>query len=264
MQRAQGLEYEITGEGEPVLLIHGSHIAESFLPMTRESALAESYRLIRYHRRGFAGSERHAGAFSIGDQANDAIELLKHLGIERAHVVGHSYGAVTAIQVALSAPNAVHSLSLLEPPLMTPEASAEFVGRLGPAFEAYAAGDGARAVDLFMTIVGGADWRNEVSAVLPGGVEQAERDAATFFEVEMQALPNWIFDGEALSRLGKPVFFVIGGESGELFEGPRQLFEAAVPHAESAVLPGLNHSLQMRDPKLVAGAIADFLSRQPF
>ena len=264
MQRARGLEYEVTGEGEPVLLIHGSHIAESFLPLTRQAVLADRYRLIRYHRRGFAGSARHAGPFSIEDQAKDALGVLEQLGLECAHVVGHSYGAVTAIQVALSAPSAVHSLCLLEPPLMSAEVAAAFGEMLAPAVEAYGAGDGARAVDLFMTLVGGADWRNEVSAVLPGGVAQAERDAATFFEVELPALPSWTFDGESLSRLGKPVLFVIGAESGALFEAPRQLFEASVPQAEPAVLPGLNHSLQMQDPKLVADALADFLARQPF
>ena len=56
MLKAQGLEYEPHGEGEPVLLIHGSHVADSFLPLTREVVLADRYRLIRYHRRGFAGS----------------------------------------------------------------------------------------------------------------------------------------------------------------------------------------------------------------
>ncbi|MBW2416782.1 MAG: alpha/beta fold hydrolase, partial [Deltaproteobacteria bacterium] len=133
----------------------------------------------RYHRRGFAGSDRHAGPFSIEDQAQDAVNLLEHLGVERAHVVGHSYGGVTAIQVALSAPRIVHSLSLLEPPLMPPELMAAFAGMLAPAVEAYAAGDGARAVDQFMALVGGADWRSEVSALLPDSVSQAETDAAT-------------------------------------------------------------------------------------
>jgi len=91
-----------------------------------------------------------------------------------------------------------------------------------------------------------------------------ETDAATFFDVEMPALQSWSFDGDALRGLGRPVLFVIGGESGPMFEGPRQLFEAAVPKAETVVLPGLTHMLQMQDPKLVAGAIADFLGREPF
>ena len=44
MLKAQGLEYETHGEGEPVLLIHGSHVADSFLPLTREAVLADRYK----------------------------------------------------------------------------------------------------------------------------------------------------------------------------------------------------------------------------
>jgi len=115
-----------------------------------------------------------------------------------------------------------------------------------------------------MSIVCRPGWRTDVSKTVPGGPEQAVRDAATFFEVEFPALQQWAVDGESLSRIAQPVLFVIGSESGPLFEGPRQLFESSVPQTESALLPGLNHALQMQDPKLVAEAVAEFLAREPF
>ena len=49
------LEYEIKGSGEPVLLI-SPVVADGFLPFLSEPALADRYRLIRYHRRGWGGS----------------------------------------------------------------------------------------------------------------------------------------------------------------------------------------------------------------
>lgn len=49
------LEYEIPGSGEPVLLIHGSHICGSFVPLMDQHILTDDYALIGYHRRGFAG-----------------------------------------------------------------------------------------------------------------------------------------------------------------------------------------------------------------
>lgn len=84
------LEYESKGHGEPVLLIHGSHIARSFLELAAQPALTARYTLIRYHRRGHLGSTPPEGPVSIADQAGDARALLDHLGVERAHVVGHS------------------------------------------------------------------------------------------------------------------------------------------------------------------------------
>ena len=263
MLKARGLEYESYGKGEAVLLIHGSHVADAFLPLVRETALADRYHLIRYRRRGFAGSDPHSGPFSIEEQAQDALALLKHLGLERAHVVGHSYGGVTAVQLALDAPRFVHSLVLLEPPLMTAEGTADFFETAAPLREAYRSGDVRQAVDSFLGMVCGPDWRTEVAKTVPGGPEQAENDAATFFEVEFPALEKWVFDSERASRISQPVLFVVGSESGPLFEEPLRLFRASVPQTEEAFLPGLNHLLQMRNPRLVGEAIADFLARQP-
>lgn len=91
MDKIGGLEYDIGGNGEPVLLIHGSHVADAFLPLAKEPTIADAYRVIRYYRRGFAGSDRHSGPFGIEDQGRDALTLLHTLGVDCAHVVGHSY-----------------------------------------------------------------------------------------------------------------------------------------------------------------------------
>jgi pimeloyl-ACP methyl ester carboxylesterase len=92
MLKAQGLEFALHGEGEPVLLIHGSHVADALLPLTREAVLADRYRLVRYHRRGFASSDAPARPFSIAAQAHDALAPLQVLDVPCAHVIGHSYG----------------------------------------------------------------------------------------------------------------------------------------------------------------------------
>jgi pimeloyl-ACP methyl ester carboxylesterase len=69
MNRAQiggnALEYGVRGDGEPVVLVHGAHIADAFAPLLAELVLTERYRLIRYHRRGFAGSTHPDGPLSI-------------------------------------------------------------------------------------------------------------------------------------------------------------------------------------------------------
>jgi 3-oxoadipate enol-lactonase len=263
MREPHGLEYETSGDGEPVLLVHGSHVAGSFLPLAREPVLADRYRLIRYHRRGFAGSDRLSRPFGIAEQAQDALALLDHLAVDAAHVVGHSYGGLIAIQLAFDAPRAVRSLLVLEPPLLTPEASAAFSGQMAPLLEAYRRGDAQAAVDGFMSTVCGPDWQREASTAVPGAAEQAVRDAATFFEFELPALTQWSFDTERARRILQPALFVLGAESGPLFEAPRALFRGAVSQAEEAVLPGLNHLLHIRNPRLVAETVTEFLGRHP-
>jgi pimeloyl-ACP methyl ester carboxylesterase len=263
MQNAEGLEYDVHGEGEPVLLIHGSHVADAFLPLTTEPELADRYQLIRYHRRGFAGSSRHAGPFSIEQQARDALLPVRQLGLERLHIVGHSYGAVTAVQLALDAPHAVHSLTLLEPPLKTAADATAMSEMFAPLLELYRSGDSRGALEAFAGLALGSDWRAEVERTVPGGTEQADKDVSTFFEVEVPALLAWSLDEDAARRISKPALYIIGSESGPLFDGPKQRFLSCVPHTEEAVLPGLNHLLQMRDPCLVAASIAGFLGRHP-
>ncbi len=264
MRKAAGLEYEATGDGEAVLLIHGALIADALLPLTREAALADRYRLIRYRRRGHGGSDPHSGPFTFDQPAQDAQALLKELGVERAHVVGHSGGGAIAALLASEAPSLVHSLVLLEPALFPAEGASGILERAAPVFEAHRSGDDRRAVDLWLNFAEcGPDWRSEVANTVPGGAEQAEKDAATCFEIELPALGKWVFDAERASRISQPILYVSGGETGPLVGAITQHLQSLFPHAEAVVVPGVNHLMQMRDPKLVAAPIADFLSRHP-
>src|SRR5262245_27334918 len=94
---------ETVGPGEPVLFIHGTLIADAFRPLFGEPPL-EGYRLIHYHRRGYGGSERPTGPMGIRDQVADSLSVLSGLGVERAHIVGHSLGGAVALQLALESP----------------------------------------------------------------------------------------------------------------------------------------------------------------
>jgi pimeloyl-ACP methyl ester carboxylesterase len=109
------LEYDAQGSGDPLVLIHGSILADGFFPLLAEPRLASNHRMISYHRRGFAGSSRAQDPFTIAQQVTDGRALLRHLGVERAHIAGHSYGGAIALQWALDAPPEVHSLALFEP-----------------------------------------------------------------------------------------------------------------------------------------------------
>ena len=172
MQRAgvdgAELEFEVTGTGEPVLLIHGAWIAEAYAPLCAEPALNGRYRLVRYHRRGYAGSSPVRAPFSLAQQAADCRALLEHLGIERAHVVGHSSGGVIALRLALDAPEIVHSLVLLEPALLDVPSGALLAEAFGPALERYGAGDKEGAADNFLRWAIGPDYRAWLDRLIPG------------------------------------------------------------------------------------------------
>jgi len=259
------LQYEMAGSGEPLLLIHGSVIADAFLPLLAEPRLARNYRMISYHRRGYGGSSRATPPFPIEQQAADARALLRHLGVSHAHVVGHSYGGLIALELARDAPELVASLALLEPALvaLAPSGPA-FLEAVGAIRAMHQRGDRAGAIDAFLGGVLGPDYRAVLEARLPPGtLELAIADSDAVFDVELPALQQWSFGAADAQRLRPPVLAVVGDESEPIFHEIQALLKEWLPAARELRVPGANHALQYMNPRPVAEGLADFLARQP-
>jgi len=263
------IEYEVHGSGEPVLLIHGAHIADAFAPLMEQSAL-EDYQLIRYRRRGYAGSVPAQGPPEdfVRQAAADAAALLDHLDIERAHIAGHSSGGTISLQLAMDHPERVGSLMLLEPALMMVPSGEQFGEKLQPSFDYYEAGDPAAAVDSFLTVVAGDRWRELSPEAMPGAAEQARADAATFFELEAPGVMAWQMDEAGIDGFDRPVLYLWGGESGtvigveEAYREGRDLVKGWFPQTQEHYIEDINHALQMQDPQAVAEGMAEFLREQ--
>ena len=257
------LEYEVVGAGEPVLLID-MLLADCFLPLLSEPALADRYQLIRYHKRGWVGSTHTPAPVSIADHAADAAALLDHLGVRRAHIVGHSTGASIAAQVALDHPEAVHTLTLLEPTMLSVPSGEAFLEQAGPAFEAYASGDHAGAFAKFVSVASGLDWttcRALLEERVPGVVTQSIKDADTFFGIELASLADWAFGAEQAAAIHRPVLSVIGAETEPLWVEIAEFLRSSLPQVEECTIDGVGHLLQIQEPEPVARGIAEFLGR---
>jgi pimeloyl-ACP methyl ester carboxylesterase len=257
------LEYEVTGSGEPVLLI-SPVLADGFLPLLAEPALADRYQLIRYHKRGWVGSTHAPPPVSVADHAADAAALLDHLGLPRAHVAGHSSGAAVAVQLALGNPENVHTLLLLELSLLSVPSGEAFFEQARPAFEAYASGDHSRALAMFMTAVSGLEWsdcRALLEERIPGAVAQAAEDADTFFGVELPALTEWEFGPPQAAAIDRPVLSVLGSETEPLWVEVAEFLRSSLPQVEELTVDGVGHLLHIQRPEPVARGMAEFLGR---
>jgi pimeloyl-ACP methyl ester carboxylesterase len=257
------LEYEVRGAGEPVLLID-MLIADCFVPLLPEPALAHRYQLIRYHKRGWVGSTHTPPPVSIGEHAADAAALLEHLGVRRAHIAGHSTGASIGAQLALDHPEKVHTLTLLEPTLVSLPLGGAFLKAAGPVFEAYESGDHSGAFAMFVTAASGLDWegcRALLEERIPGVVTQSIKDADTFFGVELPALTEWTFGPEQAAAIRRPVLSVIGAETQPLWVEIAEFLRSSLPYVEECTIDGVGHLLHIQDPEPVARAMAEFLGR---
>jgi pimeloyl-ACP methyl ester carboxylesterase len=261
------LAYEVHGQGEPVLLMHCGFVAEAFAPLLSAASLSERYQLIDYHRRGYGASARATGPMTVAEQAADARALLQHLGLERAHVVGHSYGGVVALQLALDTPGAVHSLALLEPSIPAalgePEVAQAFMDGVGRAYGQFGAGDKAGAVDTWLTGAFGPGYREIADAALPGWFKQAVRDADVVFQVEAPNIQQWHFTPAEASRIRQPVLSAYHQEAWPGFRKTHELLLAWLPQTEAALLPVPRHLLQIMDPRAIADVLAGFFQRHP-
>jgi pimeloyl-ACP methyl ester carboxylesterase len=259
------LEYDVSGNGEPVVFIHGAFIADTFRTLAAEPSLSERYQLITYHRRGYAGSSRTPGPSSVAQQAADCWLLLRHLGVARAHVVGHSYGGCVALQIALDHPAEVGTLALLEPGLLVGASAQGYHEALQRGVRRYREVGAAIAVDEFLQ----ARWpgyRALLGTVLPGAFDQAVAAADTWFEQEVPGQLSWRFGEAEARRIAPPVLCVLGAESDALwsrFGETQRLLLAWLPDAAGVVLPGTTHFLQVQDPRGMAKALAAFFARHP-
>jgi len=256
------IRYEVRGDGggEPVVFVHASPFVEWYGPLLDQLA---GLTTLHFHRRP---PQLPAGGFAPLTVAADAATcagLLDHLGWGRAHVVGHSYGAIVALQLALDLPARVCTLMLLEPAARGVSASPATAAALEPVFAAYRDGDRERAIELFLGVVCGDGSRTELERMLPGASDTAIERADMFFQSEMPAVGGWRFGPADAARITAPVLNVRGTDSAPRFVESSDLVQTWFPHAEQLRLADTGHFLMLQRPEEVAKGFLDFLARHP-
>jgi pimeloyl-ACP methyl ester carboxylesterase len=184
-------------------------------------------------------------------------------------VVGHSSGALIALQLASDEPGLVQSLALVEPAPLGPfqvPAFAEVAQRfIGPAMAAFSRGDIASATENFMLGVCGTDYRQIIDHSL--GREayvDVLRESPFFFKDEIPACMQWQFGTADAAHVRRPILVVEGAEGRRLSRLSQQVTESALklfPEAEVSLVENTSHMLPLQDPGALGRIIADFARR---
>lgn len=109
------LHFQQFGEGPNLVMIHGMTGNLAIWHLEIVPALMSEYRLATYDLRGHGYSDVPPTGYTTADHASDLRQLLDALGIERAHIMGHSFGADVALHFAIAYPDRVDRLILIEP-----------------------------------------------------------------------------------------------------------------------------------------------------
>ncbi|MBW3584155.1 MAG: alpha/beta hydrolase, partial [Euryarchaeota archaeon] len=174
------LDVWVVGEGVPVVLIHGAFFGSLLKPLAEQVAAQEGYQAIWYRRRGYNGKPTAPAPVPV--QAQDVVKILDALGIDKAHVVGHSAGGVFALALAIEAPDRLLSAAFFDCILTQVPAAGMLADLAKPAIAKAQAGDFEGAAATFLAGLG-VD-QELMDERLPGSWSALTRDAPTWFQVD--------------------------------------------------------------------------------
>jgi pimeloyl-ACP methyl ester carboxylesterase len=257
------LHYERSGAGEPLVLVHGSwvdcRVWDEVVPLLRRS-----FEVVVYDRRGHGLSTCRPGQGSVHEDVDDLAALIDLLGIGPANVAGVSFGGSIALRLMAGRPDALRSIAVHEPPLFDlidrePRELTELRADLSSVAARLEAGD----------LEGGARLYFDRVAQSPGGwagLDPARRRAL------VEAAPTYLdqyrdpdalrIDLGDLGHFDGPALVTYGDRRPPFFKRMAEMVSAALPAAESELIPGTAHDPQVTHPGAYTRAIEEFASRR--
>ncbi|MCB9497360.1 MAG: alpha/beta fold hydrolase [Fibrobacteria bacterium] len=253
------LAYSLEGEGEPLLLLNGLFGDREFWDPV-SSLLAPRRRCILLDHRGIGGSDRPAGPYSFSLWARDAVELLDHLGISSAPVLGLCHGGMVGAVIALEHPSRIrglvcHGTRLLE------SAKLRVFDNLRR--NLLALGGLELLMSAQMGLIFGERSLSEIEPYLgkmsAGAHRRTTPEAA---EGMLEALVEFALAESQLAGLDLPALFLAGEE--DLYVAPWMCRRTAQawPRAEFDILPEVGHIVPREAPSELARRTLDFLDRK--
>lgn len=257
--------YVEEGSGPPVVLVHGS--VSDYREWSKQMApLAQYYRVIAYSRRYHwpnlsPGTDADA---SLERQVEDLAALIKAMRIAPAHIIGHSYGAAVALDLALRHPELVRRLVLAEPGVPgvlanLPEDDAvlkESQAVRGEMKEAFASGDAERIV------------RTYAARVAPGELEKATPEVRQMLLANVAAFQldynsrRPPFTCDDARRIAVPVLILSGDRSSMGLQRIAETAGRCIKEARFVRIPQATHWMQHDQAQAFNSAVLAFLARR--
>jgi 3-oxoadipate enol-lactonase len=246
--------YEITGEGEPLLLIHGLGSSTQSWQM-QIPVFSAYYKVVTFDLRGHGRSDKPLGPYDISMFAADTAELMKSLRLPSAHVVGFSLGGMVGFQLCLDAPDMVKSLVVVNSPVTGYRQS------LREGFESWK-----HFTRVQLTGIGKEKQSNGEQLFPKEDEEQWGQTLTERFGINsMLAQVNsfWaILKGNVtddLSLINCPTL-VIASDEDYVPVSVKSAYVSRIPRAEIVVIPNSRHAVPIEQSERFNAVLLDFLS----
>lgn len=247
--------YRDTGEGQPLVLIHGYPLS-SDLFVKQQQSLSDQFRVITLDLRGFGRSETPDSDGSIETYAGDVLALMDELEIEQAIIGGHSMGGITTLEMYKQAPERFQGMLLIN----TTAAEAPIVEQnLWNGFAEQAEAEGVESiVPLLMDemLAGSTRLNNqELVTYMENVVKQASQDAAIAGGSALAERSDYT---ELLGSIEVPAMILVGVEDTVTPVTLAQKLKQGIPGSELKIIDSASHAAVIEQPEQVNQAIAEW------
>lgn len=246
--------YEVKGEGQPVVLIHGMGLSHTNWKEQVESLIIHGFQTITFDIRGH-GRSTATKAFSkeqniIAQLTNDLYQLLKQLNISRASLIGYSTGTVICQQFAVSYPHMVDRLVLTGafPKISNLYLYSKFLLSLG-----LTAVNAKQILAKSVSRSNGKDQRQ---------INEFKQEASKVQRKEVLRLlrASLAFDcGDDLKKLSIPILVTYGGNERYMMTYRRKYLELLSSHVEVCLFPQVNHAVLTKATADYTAVLLDYL-----
>ena len=262
------LHYAEQGNGTPVIFVHGS--LEDYRLWDKEVAsFARNYRAIRYSRRYNYpnNNSKIESDHSAMTEAEDLAALIKKLKLKPVHIVGHSYGAYTALFLAVKHPELVRTLVLTEPPALglAQDNSRgkvlfdEFMGNLWmPAAQAFNKNENETALRVTFKFFAGTDILDQLPATVRTDMMSNIREWRAL-TTSRNAFP--IIAREDIKKIKVPVLMISGEQSLPILKFVDAELESLLTNKQRVIIQNASHDMWSEQPEAVREAALTFLNK---
>jgi pimeloyl-ACP methyl ester carboxylesterase len=271
LRNGVALHYVEQGTGTPIIFVHGS-LGDYTYWKQQVDAFTQHFHVVDYSRRyNWPNENKAVPNYSAETDADDLAELIKSLHLSPANVVGHSYGALTGLFLAIRHPELLRRLVLAEPPAVSllehlsgenaqegKKLYEDIQARMvAPMHDQFVAGDRTAGIATFLTYVSNDSeaWQN----MPPAAQAKTLRDAHEWDVMMTTGILFPAIEPDSIRQIRTPVLLISGAKSLHFLGLIDDELARLLPNSQRLIVPDAGHDMWKQAPELCRTRVEQFL-----